>query len=195
MASVAGALGFLTSRTLSQASLPGRISFGWSLRRLRIASGILLLITATAGAGCLLLGPVGEGLSLACLLGVAGMSHGVGWRAACRDAVLSVDELGIWDRRLMQRRISWHEVETFCPVTDRGHVIDLRLRWPEDTLAGTRWPVRIGARLQTRFGAPAVTISTLLLDTDVSELMDAIARYRPDLLDPINRRVPAKHQA
>jgi hypothetical protein len=55
------------------------------------------------------------------------------------------------------------------------------------TLRETRWPVRIGAYCQMGYGVPAVTISMLLLDGNVSEMLEAIAQYRPDLLHDTNR--------
>lgn len=195
MTSVAGASEFSASRTLQLASSPVRTSFGWSRRRLHVASRILLVMAAAGTAGYLLSGPVRRCLALAWLLGVATLSYGVARRARSDAAVLSIDHRGILDRRLMPRRIAWQEIETFCAVGDQSRVIDLRLRSPDVVLAGTRWPVRIGARLQTGFAIPAVTISMLLLDGSVSELMDAIACYRPDLLDASNRRAHASRQA
>jgi hypothetical protein len=58
------------------------------------------------------------------------------------------------------------------------------------TLGETRWPVRIGAYCQIGYGVPAVTISMLLLEGNVSEMLDAVAQYRPDLLHNTNRRTP-----
>ena len=60
-------------------------------------------------------------------------------------------------------------------------------RWPKTTLAGTRWLVRIGALCQLGYGVPAVTISMLLLEGNISELLAAVAQYRPDLLHHSNR--------
>jgi hypothetical protein len=66
-------------------------------------------------------------------------------------------------------------------------VVDIRLRWPKATLAGPRWPVRIGAHCQTGYGVPAITISLLLLEGNVAEMLEAVAQYRPDLLHHTNR--------
>jgi hypothetical protein len=86
----------------------------------------------------------------------------------------------------MERRIA---CESICPVsTERSHVVDIMLRWPRVTLGKTRWPVRIGAYCQAGYGVPAVTINMLLLEGNVSEMLDAVARYRPDLLHCTNRR-------
>ena len=64
----------------------------------------------------------------------------------------------------MPRRIEWQEIDLIYPVnTDRNHTVDIKLRWPKATLAGTRWLVRIGALCQMGYGVPAVTISMLLL--------------------------------
>jgi hypothetical protein len=114
---------------------------------------------------------------------VAVLLHRLGRRAFADTVVLSIDERGIFDRRLMSRHFEWREIEAIYPVNiDRSHVVDIRLRWPKATLAGTRWPVRIGAHCQTGYGVPAVTISLLLLEGNVSEMLEAVAQYRPDLL-------------
>jgi len=97
--------------------------------------------------------------------------------------VLMIDQSGILDLRLMPRRIGWHEIETVFPVNiNRGRVVDLSLRWPDITLTGTRWLTRLGAIVQRAQGVPAITISMLLLDGQVADLLAAIARYRPDLV-------------
>jgi hypothetical protein len=44
------------------------------------------------------------------------------------------------------------------------------------------------AYCQIGYGVPAVTISMLLLKGNVSEVLDAVAQYRPDLLHHTNRR-------
>ena len=89
----------------------------------------------------------------------------------------------------MPRHIAWHEIASICPADpDRSHVIDLYLRWPRTTLTEAQWPARMGAYCQHRFGVPAVTISMLLLEGDVAELLDAVAQHRPDLLHNANRR-------
>ena len=87
----------------------------------------------------------------------------------------------------MSRHIAWQEIKAIWPVNaDRNHTIDIELRWPETTLRDTRWSVRVGAYCQMGYGVPAVTISMLLLDGSVSDLLNAIAQYRPDLLDYSN---------
>ena len=91
----------------------------------------------------------------------------------------------------MARHIEWQEIEAIWSVdTDRSHTVDIKLRWPKITLTETRWPVRIGAYCQIGYGVPAVTISMLLLDGNASEMLDAVAQYRPDLLHYTNRRAP-----
>jgi hypothetical protein len=136
-----------------------------------------------------------RGFGFASEMSVAGLVgrrcvHLLSRRASSETVVLTIDQHGILDRRLMSKRIGWHEIEAICPVDiDRSHVVDLKLRWPETTLAKTRWPVRIGAACQRGYGIPAVTISMVLLKGHVSELLDAVGRYRPDLLHSANRRV------
>jgi hypothetical protein len=122
-------------------------------------------------------------LGLAWLFAIACLTHGIARRATSGTAVLMIDQSGILDLRLMPRRIGWHEIETVFPVNiDRSRVVDVSLRWPNITLAGTRWLTRLGAFVQLAQGVPAITISMLLLDGQVADLLTAIARYRPDLV-------------
>ena len=158
--------------------------FAWSIEKLRFAA--LLLLGATLPAAILATVPSVAAvrvLGLAWLFAIARLAHGIARRATSGTGVLMIDQSGILDLRLMPRRIGWHEIEMVFPVNlDRGKVIDLSLRWPDTTLAGTRWLTRIGAILQQAYGVPAITISMLLLDGQVADLLAIIARYRPDLV-------------
>jgi hypothetical protein len=163
-------------------------SFCWSPDKLRFASFVLLGAAMPGAIGFALSGPVGKWLWLPWLLAIAALMHALGRRATADIVVLSIDERGILDRRLMAKRITWQEIAGVCSVnTDRSHVIDIALRWPEITLAETRWPVRVGAHCQRGYGVPAVTISLVLLDGDVGEVLKAVAKYRPELLHHMNR--------
>jgi hypothetical protein len=166
----------------------GGASFVWSLAKIRIAALILFGVATPALVGSALPTPIVQWPCLVWLLGVALLMHGLSRRASDDSVVLSVDQRGILDRRLMARRIEWQEIGAICPVdTDRSHTVDIRLRWPRTTLDQTRWLVRIGAHCQVGYGVPAVTLNMLLLDGDVSELLGAVAEYRPDLLHYVNR--------
>jgi hypothetical protein len=164
--------------------------FSWSIEKLRFAA--LVLVATALPAAILALTPSVAAvrvLGLAWLFAIARLARGISRRASFGTAVLMIDHSGILDSRLMPRRIGWHEIEMVFPVNlDRGRVIDLSLRWPDTTLAGTRWLTRIGAVLQQAYGVPAITISMLLLDGQVADLLAAIARYRPDLLPPATLR-------
>jgi len=158
--------------------------FSWIIAKLRFAA--LLLVWASLPAAILATVPSVAAvrvLGLAWLFAIARLAHGIARRATSGTGVLMIDQSGILDLRLMPRRIGWHEIEMVFPVNlDRGKVIDLSLRWPDTTLAGTRWLTRIGAILQQAYGVPAITISMLLLDGQVADLLAIIARYRPDLV-------------
>jgi len=178
------------------AHLACRTSFSSSLAKLRLASLVILGLVAPAAIGFALAGPVGRWLCLMWLLGVAVLMHGLSRRAAAEGPVLSIDEHGVLDRRLMARTIAWQEIAAICAVdTDRAHVVDLELRWPQVTLAKTQWHIRIGAPCQRGYGVPAVTISMLLLDGAVSDFLDAVALYRPDLLHETNRRLAGRDRS
>lgn len=167
----------------------GGTSFMWSLAKIRNACFILLGAAMPAVAGFAVSSMIW--LCLAWLVGVAILIHCLSRRASTDTVVLSIDQRGILDHRLMPRRIEWHEIEAICSVDpNRNHIVDIKLRWPKITLAETRWPVRIGAYCQFGYGLPAVTISMLLLEGNVSEMLDAVAQHRPDLLHHTNRRAP-----
>src|SRR5262245_31121504 len=166
----------------------GTTSFVWSPGKIRVLAVFLLTAAMPAAAGFAASVPAEKWLCLAWAVGVVLLMQGLSRRASSGAVVLSVDQRGIFDRRLMSRRIEWQEIDAICPVnTDRNHTVDIKLRWPKTTLAGTRWWVRIGAPCQIGYGVPAVTISMLLLQGNVSELLDAVAQYRPDLLHHLYR--------
>jgi hypothetical protein len=170
------------------AERPRATSFMWSLAKIRVACLVLLGATTPAVAAFAVCGPFVKWFCLAWLVGVAFLIHCLSRRASADTVVLSVDQRGILDHRLMPRYIEWQEISAICPVdANRNHVVDIELRWPKITLAETRWPVRIGAYCQTGYGVPAVTISMLLLEGNVSEVLDAVAKYRADLLHHTNR--------
>jgi len=190
--------GSVASHDAVRPRLPGQTggtSFTWSLAKIRIACLLLFATATAASAGITVSVPFEQWLCLAWLIGVALLMRRLDQRASTDAVVLSVDPRGIFDRRLMERHIAWQEIEAICPVNpERSHVVDIVLRWPRITLDKTRWSVRIGAYCQVGYGVPAVTINMVLLEGSVSEMLDAIARYRPDLLHCTNRG-DARHGA
>ena len=168
-------------------------SFVWSHAKIRIASLVLAAVATPAAAAFVVPAPFVKWLCLVWLCGIAVLMQGLSRRANDGAVVLSVDRRGILDHRLMSRHIAWQEIKAIWPVNaDRNHTIDIELRWPETTLRDTRWSVRVGAYCQMGYGVPAVTISMLLLDGSVSDLLNAIAQYRPDLLDYSNLRASSR---
>jgi hypothetical protein len=161
-----------------------RASFVWSRTKLRIASLVLVAVATPAATAFAVPVPLVKWLCLVWLCGIAVLMQGLSRRANDGAIVLSVDRRGILDHRLMSRHIAWQEIKAIWPVNaDRNHTIDIELRWPETTLRDTRWSVRVGAYCQMGYGVPAVTIS---------DLLNAIAQYRPDLLDYSNLRASPK---
>jgi hypothetical protein len=170
-----------------------RISFVWSHSKIRIACLVLAASATPAAVAFAAPAPFVEWLCLAWLCGIAVLMQGLSRRANDSAVVLSVDRRGILDHRLISRPIAWQEIEAIWPVNpDRNRTIDIELRWPKTTLRDARWSVRVGAYCQIGYGVPAVTISMLLLDGGVSDLLNAIAQYRPDLLDYSNLRASPK---
>ena len=166
----------------------GSTSFTWSPVKLRRACFFVSAAAAPAVAGFWLATPLWRWLLLGWLCGIVLLIDGVRRRASDDTVVLSVDRHGILDRRLMSRHIEWQEIESIFPVnTDRNHTLDIQLRWPKTTLRQSRWAIRVGAYCQVAYGVPAVTISMLLLNGNISQLLYAVAQHRPDLLHHTNR--------
>ena len=114
--------------------------FAWSLGKLRRAAFVLLAAAAPAAIGFWTPFPVITWLCLAWLAGIALLMHGLSRRACAEMVVLSVDQTGILDHRLMSQHIAWEEIAAIWPVKiDRSHVIDVELRWPKVTLEDARW--------------------------------------------------------
>jgi len=167
-------------------------AFRWSRAKLRTAALVVGAVAAPAPLAFWVSGPIDRWLCIAWLVGLFVLLDGLGRRALQADVMLSVDQRGILDRRLMSRRLAWQEIDAICPAnTTRSQTIDIRLRWPHTTLAGTRLLVRLGALCQSGYGVPAVTISMVLLDGSVAEVLEAVAQYRPDLLHHSNRGLPS----
>lgn len=164
------------------------IAFGWNLAKLRLASSFLASLVVPTGVGFALSGATGKWCFLLGLLSLAALMHGLVRRCDPAMVVLSIDRRGILDRRLMSRRIAWQEIAGVCRVdVHRSQVVDLVLSWPDHSLRGTPWQVRIGGPCQKGFGVPAVTISMVLLDGNVGDVLRAVAMHRPDLLHKTNR--------
>src|SRR5262245_12183154 len=120
------------------AGLAGQTSFAWSRGKIRIGGLFLLSAALPAAAAFAIAVPFVKWLCLAWLLGIALLMRGLSRRARDDAAVLSVDQRGILDRRLMTRHIAWQEIAAIWPVnTDRAQTVDIALRWPKDTLGAT----------------------------------------------------------
>jgi hypothetical protein len=125
----------------------GGTCFRWSLAKGRTASLVLFGAATAAAAGFAVSVSFVQCLCLAWLVSVGLLMHCLSRRAFADTVVLSVDEHGILDRRLMLKHIEWHEIQAIYPSNaDRGGVVSIELRWPNVTLRETRWPVRIGHR-------------------------------------------------
>jgi hypothetical protein len=94
----------------------GGTCFSWSIAKIRFAALVLLGAALPAAIGLAASGSLPKCLSLAWLLGIAYLMHLLSWRATTETIVLTIDRRGILDRRLMSKRIGWHEIEAICPV-------------------------------------------------------------------------------
>ena len=144
--------------------------FKWSLAIIRKASFVLLFAAMPPIAGFALSNSSVKWLCLAWLAGIALLMHGRSRRARDDAVVLSVDRQGIHDCRFARRHILWSEIDAVC-ATDMGwgHAVDVYLRCPDGDFY-------------------VITISMQWLDGNVSEMMRAVAEWRPDLVNGAARR-------
>src|ERR1700730_13620058 len=87
------------------------ICFSWGTNKVRTASLLLLGAPIPAAAGIFIADPFVKWLCVAWMLGIAHLMHLLGKRASANAIVLTIDERGILDRRLLARRIEWQEIE------------------------------------------------------------------------------------
>ena len=164
--------------------LPGpRFEFYWSRSALRGVSWGMMLATLTF-IPCVF--SESTFLRLTSLIALAVMlylAHGLACRAISQAPVVTIDVLGITDRRLGTRRIHWQEIAMFVPTDlGRSKAIEFFLVQPARArILGGR-SLRLGGWLQRRLGLPAATISLLLLDAKAAEIASAVAEFRPGLL-------------
>src|SRR5262249_39685203 len=81
--------------------------FAWSLGKIRRAAFVLLAAAAPAVIGFWTPLPFIKWLCLVWLAGVALLMYGLSRRACAEMVVLSVDQTGILDHRLMSEHIAW----------------------------------------------------------------------------------------
>src|SRR5262245_15684491 len=97
------------------------IQFSWSPVKVRRAGVALAASALPALLGCAASAAWLHGFCLAWLIVVACLLDALGRRADHGAVVLSVDRRGIFDRRLLPRRIDWQEIEGISPVnTERS---------------------------------------------------------------------------
>ena len=127
---------------------------------------------------------------------LAVLAHGLARRAVCCEPVLVIDAFGIMDRRRHAYPLHWHEIRKLDRVdVHRNKVVELFLARPERMAGPASLWFRLGARLQCKYGLPAVTINLLLLDASCAEVVAAIAEYRCGLVPAEMQQATARrHQ-
>lgn len=160
-----------------------RFEFYWDPRRLRRLARRLLLATAIVVA---IAQPWHDSVrwgTLAVMLAFLCSSRALQKRFRDREPVVVIDRTGICDRRIAQAPIPWTCISAIAPYDPKSsRALDIYVALPETTLASAKPTARLGARLQKRTGVPALTISLLLLDADVTRLAGAIRTFRPALV-------------
>jgi len=157
--------------------------FRWNRRALRAAASIIagstlaaLLMIAAQATGVRILG--------ACwLVLMFALAHVITNRACSRAAVVTIDALGITDRRLLSRRIYWQDIAAFERADlKKTKVIEFFLTQPNRPVTGQRLGLRFGTWVQRRLDLPAVTINLFLIDASATDIARAVAEFRPGLL-------------
>lgn len=159
-----------------------RYEFCWSHRRLRLA-GMLVAIAAVSAAPLML--AASAGVRLACIAWLALLyvaANGLARRISSVEPVITVDVLGVTDRRRSDAPIFWQEIGTLrrCDVT-RSQVIEFFLVHPQRYAGRSLWD-RLGGRLQVAYGLPAVSLSLLLIDASAIDFISAVSAFRPGLV-------------
>ena len=104
-------------------------------------------------------------------------------RARSRDPVVTIDTQGILDRRISDQVIPWDEIESIGTL-EAEHItfVGINLKSDALTFAGLhrihrymRWPNRV-----VRF--PALSIAMHALNGSSTDVIAAIRRFRPDLI-------------
>lgn len=158
------------------------VQFRWDPRRLNWFTGLLALIGAP---GVLLLGVADPGAKV----------FGAGWaamfcagcfalikRRSDRDAVVTVSNIGIFDRRISSAVIPWSavsRVEGF--EAENVPFTGLDFHDAKTALAAAKLIVRLFAPLHSLMRFPAVSINMNLLDGTGADLHAAISRFRSEL--------------
>jgi hypothetical protein len=160
--------------------LVARHSGGWhmlaTLGSLGFAAAGLFMMLSGAG---ILIGLVG----LLAVLVFGGFALIGIWRGARHQwsgAEIRIDEAGISDSRLLPPLIAWSAIELIACRDHFGQrFLDLRLQDPADHLARQGGLAQRLGRLNQTIGFGAYTLPLTGLDAGESELLDAIARFKP----------------
>lgn len=172
------------SRSNLSIGAPGdRFEFYWDARRLRSLAWRVLVATAIVTAIAQPWHDTVRWGTLALMLVFLLTSRAISKRSSDHEPVVVIDRTGICDRRIAPAPIPWtciSAIAPYDPISSRA--LDIYVALPETTLAHARPSARLGARLQKRTGVPALTISLLLLDADVTRLTEAIGTFRPALV-------------
>lgn len=159
-----------------------RYEFFWCHRRLRNV-GMLVAAATLAAVPPMFAG--GGGVQMACVVWLAMLliaANGLARRMSTVAPVITIDLLGITDRRRSDTPLFWQEIGTFsrCDLV-RSRVVEFFLIHPERT-AGRSLLDRLGGKLQVAYGLPAVTLSLLLVDASAADIIAAVSAFRPGLV-------------
>ena len=109
---------------------------------------------------------------------------GMFWRRLQQKVpVITVDALGLLDRRMAREAFLWNEIARIEAVeAENTHWVGLEFADPKRSLPKTNRLVRACAPLQRLMGFPRISISMSLLDGSTHDLLAAIRSFRPELI-------------
>jgi hypothetical protein len=122
-------------------------------------------------------------LGLGWFLLLANFANGLARRMASSEPVLTIDRMGLRDRRAFDQPIFWQDIRTLCRChPTRSRVIELYLVHPQSGTGAQKARTRFGGWLQQSFGVPAVTLNLWLIDASAADIIAAVAAFRPGLV-------------
>lgn len=161
----------------------GPVLFYWCRSSLKLAlvfvTGLVLVGLPALASDALDMRMFGVAL----IVGFAWLANALAGRMRSTDPVVSVDDAGIFDRRIATAPFGWGEIRSVEAFeAESTHWVGFEFIDRRHSLAKTSRLVRVCAPLQRLMRFPSVSISMALLDGSTGDLIAAIRAHRPDLI-------------
>jgi hypothetical protein len=163
--------------------MPDAISFHWNTGKVHLiaaggifAAGIGLILLFQGDAGAKALGLVWIAALLVLVIALLR-------RARSKEPVVIVDAHGIFDRRVSDQIIRWEDIRAIDTLeSDNVTFAGIDLKPGADVLAHLRFLHRVMQGPNRILHFPMVSIGMHALDGSTSDLLAAVARFRPELV-------------